>query len=719
MFSCASAETDAEFERAVKYGFISEELTSVDPDTTISYAEFMAMLDVAVSRIDAERLPGWKENYPEARSSTDSINWGNAVLAVFSAAEYLGGEVYARNCSDAGEGDYDSDWPRAAFWGDLDRLPIGFEGMTPKDAQGDFCGWASHYVTSRGSVISGKTIYSYEEGSRFIRATQSLTLKDGAIAALRFWESTIPMDHRAPNHEDAALFAKVEAKKQKILNAETDISYSGTAYYVSNHGDDRNDGRSPETAWATLDKVNEAGADRKLLPGDAVLLERGGLWRGFIRCAQGVVYSAYGEGEKTKIYGSEENGTGADKWELWYNEHGVKIWKFYRDISETGNIVFDDGESYAIRIYDYYNGAQWVASPSDSEPFDVVENLRDDLTFYSTFELSAEEFQSYVTGEQNPDEMDTAGPLYLRCDAGNPGDLYTDIEFHNSPEGMTGYIGLVTPAGDNVIDNLCLKYSLKNGIAIYGTDRYNTDCNNNIIQNCEIGWTGGIVNELNSPAGDVMVCGENIVFKTDNNLFQNNYMYQSACGGFVSEFVLGEWEGYPEALCKNNVIRGNIVEKCQDLFWFWSNVSDNPGQIFWENTVVEDNFALYGGYGWSGDERFVYPNQPLNTYHAAGETWLFALGGNPSEIKNMLVKNNVFYLSNDGWIIQTPDMWDQTYVITFSGNTYVQNDNRFILVTQGQSAMPNSLTAEEIKADLEYLLGDREAVVFATSVELK
>lgn len=460
-----------------------------------------------------------------------------------------------------------------------------------------------------------------------------------------------------------------------------------------------------------------------LLPGDAVLFERGGLWRGFINCAQGVTYSAYGEGEKPRIYGSEESGTGANKRELYHDENGVRIWKFYRDVSETGNIVFNDGETYAIRVHAYFNREQWVASAVDSEPFDVVANLKNDLTFYSTFELSADEFRAYAEEQTSgniasADALETNGPLYLRCDAGNPGEIYTDIEFHHRPAGMMGYIGLVTPAGDNVIDNLCLKYTLMNGIAIYGTDRYHTDCNNNVIQNCEIGWTGGSQHELNRPTEDVMVCGESIVFKTDNNVFQNNYMYQSACGGFVSEFVVGEWEGHTEALCRNNIIRGNIVEKCQDTFWFWSKAThEDSGQVFWENTLIEDNYALYGGYGWSNDERFVYPNQPLNTYHTQGDTWLFAVGGHPSEIQNMLVKNNVFYLSNGGWIVGTPDTWDQTYVITFSGNTYVQNDNRFIM-TGGdkQSLMPYSPTAEAIKADLEFFLGDKEAVIFENSV---
>lgn len=89
-----------------------------------------------------------------------------------------------------------------------------------------------------------------------------------------------------------------------------------------------------------------------------------------------------------------------------------------------------------------------------------------------------------------------------------------------------------------------------------------------------------------------------------------------------------------------------------------------------------------------------------------------------SSIRNTKhVGEKQLYLSNGGWIVGTPDTWDQTYVITFSGNTYVQNDNRFIMTGgERQSLMPYSLTAEAIKADLEFFLGDKEAVIFENSV---
>lgn len=92
--------------------------------------------------------------------------------------------------------------------------------------------------------------------------------------------------------EDARLKEELQNDIDAILNTETEIvhsdtyipgeTYTGTAYYVSNDGDDNNDGLTPETAWRTLDKVSEScGFDGNaiLQPGDAVFFRRGDIFR--------------------------------------------------------------------------------------------------------------------------------------------------------------------------------------------------------------------------------------------------------------------------------------------------------------------------------------------------------------------------------------------------------------------------------------------------------
>lgn len=698
---------DEELDRAVAYGF--GEYREDDP--AVTYQEFMAMLDRAVALTAPDKSAEWMERFPEARQSTDPIDKGNAALAVFSAAETLGGEVYARNLLDQGEGRYDEITP-SSYWGDARRVPVGYEGID-KTEDANFDVEAPHYVTYRGSLISGRTIFELDAAGVF-HSDEPLSYTDALRAALRFYESTLDLSERYPNEEDAALLAEVEAKKQAILNSETSVTYTGTAYYVSNGGDDKNSGTSPEQAWATTNRVNAAKYDGTLKRGDAVFFERGGLFRGWIDCAVGVTYSAYGTGEKPKIYGSSEDGSGAEKWTLWYDQNGVKIWKYYRDMTEVGNIVFDDGDSYATRIYSYYNGESWVLSGADQRPFDVSENLRDDLTFYSTYDLSRAEFERYAAdmgGTVWADMIHKAGPLYLRCDAGNPGEIYQEIEFHQMPEDMNGYIGLVTTAGDNVIDNLSIKYCVVNGIAIYGSDNENSDNNNNVIQNCEIAWTGGTQHDLNQSGGIVEVCGENIVCKTDYNVFRNNYMYQSAACGIVFEFVGNEW--LPGTCATGNRIEGNVIERIMVPFLFWDNVSGNldgdlKDHIFFQDITVRDNYAMYTYYGWSGDLRFTSPS---NTNYAFGETFAFAFGfgGEHVRAKDITVSNNVFYLSNGESLIHMGDISGTT----FSGNTYVQGDNRKIIA---RNLLTQRLTVEEIKAGIAEILGDTTAKVFAPSV---
>jgi hypothetical protein len=94
-----------------------------------------------------------------------------------------------------------------------------------------------------------------------------------------------------------------EDLKNRILNSVASVTVTGTIYYVSENGNDDSDGKSPAAAWKTLGRVNNA----RLLPGDGVLFDRGGVWRGQLQTKSGVTYSAYGKGDKPIIKGFPEN----------------------------------------------------------------------------------------------------------------------------------------------------------------------------------------------------------------------------------------------------------------------------------------------------------------------------------------------------------------------------------------------------------------------------
>lgn len=123
-----------------------------------------------------------------------------------------------------------------------------------------------------------------------------LPLSVGAIGTSADTEVT----DRWPTDMDRSIFKNMDGQKRAILNSPTSVVVKGVRYYVSTNGNDSNNGLTPETAWATLAKVNAANDDGTLHAGDGVFFQRGGLWRGGLRCAFGVTYSAYGTGEKPK-----------------------------------------------------------------------------------------------------------------------------------------------------------------------------------------------------------------------------------------------------------------------------------------------------------------------------------------------------------------------------------------------------------------------------------
>lgn len=696
-----------EYERAVWYGFLPDELAGADPDNAVvTWKQYCAMLGRMIALYDESKLPEWEEMTADAPDT--EMRRDGAMVSLLFAAKTMG--IATFNFHNGGENMAEY---AERVWDVVTMDYPVFDWDTPIDL-GEGCSDNNHvgpaydFCLQRISLRNGCTLLEFDEYGD-LKLEHPLTQYDAAVSVLRLYESDIPYTtERTPTWQDEALLAEVAAKKQAILSSPTEVDYTGTAYYVSNCGSDKNDGRSPETAWATLAKVNAAKEQGLLQYGDAVFFERGGLWRDYLDCAKGVTYSAYGEGEKPKIYGSPENGAGGSNWELWYDDGSVNIWKYAKPISEVGCIVLNDGEECGYRVYAYFNGEEWVVSGADPRPFDIVENLSEDMQFYSTFELTAEQYQAYQKEFNDTtvyaDQIDTTGELYFRCDSGNPGELYDSIEFLCAPDGLHGYIGLVTPSGDNVIDNLCLRYCVVNGIAIYGEDDLNRNNDNNIIQNCEIGWMGGDQHNFNWDTGNVMVCGEAIVFKTDNNIIRNNYIYQAAQGTFVGEFVDNEWVP-GETQSVNNLIEGNVAENGQYCFWFLDNAYPGEDIVFWDTMTIRDNYILNMGECWHNDDRVVYPGKRSGEEDDPNVAWHFDVWTNIGGIRNWSVTDNVFYLSAGGYLIDTEG---EPYDIKFSGNTYVQHDMRNIL----PEGCIGTLETEAVQEALAVYLGEENAILF-------
>jgi len=422
---------------------------------------------------------------------------------------------------------------------------------------------------SQDTAASHTPELNTEEHSETYEKIHSI-LKNSEIYYLDDTEALAPYYEMAAQRKEAILDSPTEiVKSDEFIPGQT---YTGTAYYVSPNGNDANDGLSPETAWQNIYKVNDAD----LLVGDAVFFERDGVYRLLddrLRLADGVTYSAYGEGAKPVITLSQENSARAECWELYYEgESGEKIWKFYQDLGEVGGVIFDD-ETYAARVYELPTAEGWMAldvltlDPAngiydENDPCGfwkvvtkgiyptVEEALTEDMTFVSRVDLTEVRFPS------NFAEWRVYGGLYLRCDSGNPGELYSSIEIisrRETPDYGMDVILIDATAKGFVLDNLSMKYF---GSPVVGSF---TGCGGEMIQNCSFEWGGPCLLDVQTPDtfdGGYFVSSDGLYNVANNTTIRNNYFREVGNSATFesSESVTDSMGTY--------TVEGNLIENC-------------------------------------------------------------------------------------------------------------------------------------------------------------
>ena len=235
----------------------------------------------------------------------------------------------------------------------------------------------------------------------------------------------------APVLEKSGAMNEANTLRQEILAAK-DILTRSTIYYVSNNGDDNNDGLSPEAPFKTFERVNAIPGGQYL-----VLFERGSVYRltdgHFLR--GNVNYGAYGEGPKPQILGSLRDYADPTLWTKGEND----LWILDLNTEPAGLINFNNDTYIGVRKYE--------------------------------FEQIAED------GDYHHDTEN--GKLYLKLSNGNPGEVFENIEI-----GTVGTLWKAWNVNNVKIDNLCFKYGTKGGINA-------ADCGDINITNCEFSWIGG------------------------------------------------------------------------------------------------------------------------------------------------------------------------------------------------------------------------------------
>ena len=388
-----------------------------------------------------------------------------------------------------------------------------------------------------------------------------------------------------------------EERKNAIRSSKSEYPTTGTVYYVSAEGNDENDGKSAENPIKTLEKVTSL----ELKPGDTVLFKRGETFRGKMCAQEGVTYSAYGEGDKPVISGSPENMAYPEAWKLL--DGTENIWMYKRELLDVGGMVFDGGKTAGIKMVPkYYSG---MYRNSDGTPFDPTKDLNENLAFFSWI--------VNPTLWQTPDIGKFAGRLYLRCDKGNPGEVFESIEIHT--RGNNIVVG-----GDNVtIDNLCIMHCGCHGIGT-GNRAGLT------VRNCELGWIGGGLQFYN-PNGSPTRFGNGIEIYVACRDFtvENCYIYQVYDAGVTHQYK-SDRSGETVCTMENVLYKNNLIELCIYSIEYFLEQAGNDTQVM-KNVLMTGNICRFSGYGWGS-----YPSRAA---HIKG--WDHR---NISE--NFVIENNIF-----------------------------------------------------------------------------
>lgn len=669
-----------------------------EPDDYVSGREFMDMLDWFMERANPQALEAWKKELPKVRKYNGPLTRGEAMVAIVYAAEFAGGE-YAVPRDPVFKEDtqglewYDNYIVDEELFGDILHQVCSIYSFWGDDR---YLG-AYNYLEQYDSLLHGLPILDQADNGSF-HLDQPLTADEAETAVTRFLfvnPEKLEKDYADIQTPVKQKITELRAQKddavQIILNSasEYEVGEGGTIYYVSPSGNDSNDGTSPATAWRSLDKVNSGGITNEYMrdnpgfpefqwasehpdqvahfnPGDVVLFERGGEWRGVLRTAPGVTYSAYGSGSKPRILGSPENAGDAQKWSLAAGTNN--IWVYYKQIPECGGILLDGSVMAQARPV-CWTGEKFITG--DSYEGGLFTLTRADYEQLPTIDFSRLNNLDFFNASKNRDTLGHASTatLYLRCDEGNPGEVYSSIEF------LSGFTnewneGAIMLRDNSKVDNFELMYFSGPGISCndYGT-----------VSNCVVAWGGGHV-EITDFTEDESGLhfniggryGDGINVSDDYNIIRNNYVFNIWDGGIALEAFSDQYDEWtPETDIemldelverKGNFIQGNVVEACSTGVFFadWPAMEKQMSTPGFVDNVVESNMFFDSGCSpWSHpDEQQGYGAISINTP--------------PGGTSNNTISNNILCGTNPDVALLTIWSDGEPTGFTYSNNIYAQ-----------------------------------------------
>lgn len=415
--------------------------------------------------------------------------------------------------------------------------------------------------------------------------------------------------------------------KHDILAHPNSEYSSENTFYVSMNGNDENDGRSPDSAWRSLDHLN----DEAIVPGSVVHFERGGIWRKGFTAKEGVTYTAYGAGEKPRIYGSPYDAAHHGKWEL-TDTPDVYVYSERIGI-DVGGIFFNGGAKHAVKLIPNYIEGVPVFDRTYRQKFSSYKDLHRDLDFFH-------DFGAPVTSSEE------GGLLYLCSKEGNPSERFGEIEFNLRQN-------VISVRGNNItFDNIAVMYGGAHGIG-GGT------VNGLTVKNCFVGYIGGGIQFYRD--GVVTRFGNGIELYGGCKDFTIDSCYVTECydAGITHQLSRG---GTNECLHTNVHFTNNLIENCvYGIEYFLGRSENEVADRIMRDIFYRGNFIRFSGYGW-GNER------PDSDCQAAIKGW-----DHGNEAYNFVIENNILECSS--WNLLHNGCDRDEWAPTLRGNTFITGRN--------------------------------------------
>ena len=456
---------------------------------------------------------------------------------------------------------------------------------------------------------------------------------------------------------------QVEALVQEKVSAiratdNTNISSrTGSIYYVSNDGDDNNNGLSESSPIKTLDKLQQMFSDELIPDHSTILFRDGDTFTGRVDVnANDILLGSYGDISlgKPVLTRSPFNGAKVGTW----TEVKPNIWKFSNNDSDK---VFGYDVGMVTMYCDSNNNNCSKSMTTLDRKFEFGQKITTNSSYDETDldnvidTLLTHDLEFYHGGHAyNNSTRGTALYLYSTV---NPSERFDDIEFSLAGNLISTY---VTKKTDLYVDNIKALHVGSSGVLSNTTA-------NLVVTNCEFGFIGGSVHNYDggtptrygnaiTPVASIEVVGDYPV--KEGFVVDNNYVYQCYDTGLSFQYTGKSDSSRKHAKVEKAVFTNNVLEYSNYNIEYWTS-TDSSDEEDRANTYINkfdvtNNIMRKAGSG-------ICETRPDKKQSAHIKTWNQKQPNYNIVKDRFLIHNNIFdgateqyvYIRTGGEILPT------------------------------------------------------------------